>query len=119
MSPQLRNLDISFTINILLSSSSMQVLNRQRGGPQRMPTTLNTWSGPQRQGILILFQDRWVANIVSKFENHAKQENDDNEEEAAAEAKIETNYAGFSDPHVEMEYIAVDQVLFDSKLFKT
>ena len=52
MSPQLRNLDISFTINILLSSSSMQVLNRQRGGPQRMPTTLNTWSGPQRQGIV-------------------------------------------------------------------
>ena len=69
--------------------------------------------------FLILFEERWVANIVSKFENHGKQENDDNEELAAAEAKIETNYAGFSDPNVEMEYIAVDQVLFDSKLFKT
>ena len=69
--------------------------------------------------FLILFENQWVANILSKFENHAKQENDDNEEEAAAEAKIETKYAGFSDPHVEMEYIAVDQVLFDSKLFKT
>ena len=45
--------------------------------------------------FLILFEERWVANIVSKFENHGKQENDDNEELAAAEAKIETNYAGF------------------------
>ena len=39
--------------------------------------------------FIILFEDQWVANIVSKFNNHAKQENDGNEELAAAEAKIE------------------------------
>ena len=45
--------------------------------------------------FLILFEDRWVANILSKFENHAKQENSGNEELAAAEAKIETNPSEF------------------------
>ena len=45
--------------------------------------------------FIILFEDQWVANIVSKFENHAKQENSGNEELAVAEAKIETKPSEF------------------------
>ena len=45
--------------------------------------------------FLILFEDQWVANILSKFENHAKQENSGNEELAAAEATIETDPSEF------------------------
>ena len=41
--------------------------------------------------FLILFENQWVANILSKFENHAKQENSGNEELAATEANLETN----------------------------